>query len=166
MANTLISNVNSEIAHQWYWHNNPNGPHYATCVRCGIRKDGNGIDPPCHNNEVIYVSGRQNPHVLDSFSRAIFYQETIGDRPWSLIPAHEEKHLLDINYPHVCFRCKKPIYWRELFLANRERTKGGRMLEFNMPLYRKLKKLWKSQIVEFYCCECFNIKDKDPISFP
>ncbi len=58
---------------------------------------------------------------------------------------------LDIKYPHVCFKCKKKLKFKELFNANRKNC-----YSFDMPLYRKLKKLWRSQVVEFYCCECFS----------
>lgn len=58
-------------------------------------------------------------------------------------------HILDNKYPHVCFECKRELKWVELYTANCED------IRFNMYAYRKLKKLWKSQVVEFYCCNCF-----------
>ncbi len=74
------------------------------------------------------------------------------------------KHL-DIKYPHVCFKYKEKLTFKELFNANRRKENykkdftfpNGdlRYLDFDMPLYRKLKALWRSQVVEFYCCKCF-----------
>ncbi len=66
---------------------------------------------------------------------------------------------LDTKYPHECFNsnCHRPLIFRELFAANNgiyDLNVGYKA--FNMPLYRKLKRLWKSQIVEFYCCNCFD----------
>ncbi len=71
------------------------------------------------------------------------------------------KHL-DIKYPHVCFKCKDKLTFKELFDANRNiygdnsyPPLSDQTINFDMPNYRKLKKLWRSQVVEFYCCECF-----------
>ncbi|KKN56965.1 hypothetical protein LCGC14_0566870 [marine sediment metagenome] len=65
------------------------------------------------------------------------------------------KHL-DIKYPHVCFKCKTNLTFKELFDANRKNGLEciNYFRDFDMPLYRKLKRLWKSEYVQFYCCEC------------
>ena len=62
-------------------------------------------------------------------------------------------HILDKKYPHVCFKCKKSLKFGELFMANRKDHYFNH--RFDIPLYRKLKKLWRSQVIEFYCCECY-----------
>ncbi len=62
---------------------------------------------------------------------------------------HKTKHILDIKYPHVCFKCKKSLCWKELYAANCDG------IVFNMPVYKRLKKLWRSKVIEFYCCECY-----------
>ena len=67
-----------------------------------------------------------------------------GGRPYS--------NHLDIKYPHICFKCKRKLKFIELYGINREYSEA-----FNMPLYKRLKKLWKSPYVEFYCCVCFNL---------
>ena len=68
-----------------------------------------------------------------------------------------KKHPLDVKYPHVCFKCKTPIIFGELFNANRRNYEYGK-LQFDIPLYRRLKKLWKSHFVEFFCCTCHRKK--------
>lgn len=70
-------------------------------------------------------------------------------------------HPLDVKYPHVCFKCKKPLEWTELLNVNRtiEFDQYGNIVTFDMTIYKRLKKLWRSQVIEFYCCECFNIKE-------
>lgn len=68
-----------------------------------------------------------------------------------------EKHYLDVRYPHICFKCKTPVIFRELFNANRRNYEYGK-LQFDMPLYRRLKKMWKSRFVEFFCCTCHRKK--------
>ena len=60
----------------------------------------------------------------------------------------EKRHILDIKYPHVCFKCKKTLYWSELYGRNR-------LYELDYKSYKKLKLLWRSQIIEFYCCTCY-----------
>ena len=59
---------------------------------------------------------------------------------------------LNTKYPHVCFKCKRELRFIELYGINREYSEA-----FNIPLYKRLKKLWKSPYVEFYCCVCFNL---------
>ncbi len=62
-----------------------------------------------------------------------------------------KKHGLDIKYPHVCFKCKKDLYWVELFYANARSSFRG----WDFKTYKKLKRLWRSKVVEFYCCKCY-----------
>ncbi len=74
---------------------------------------------------------------------------------WLRIPP---THILDRRYPHVCFECKKLLKFEELFLANM--GTGGPVMyaNFDMPLYRRLKKLWRSRDVQFFCCNCFKVQ--------
>lgn len=60
----------------------------------------------------------------------------------------EEKHRLDVKHPHKCFGCKKDLGWVELFNRNS-------ISFFDVFNYRRLKKLWKAPIVNFFCCICF-----------
>ncbi len=61
------------------------------------------------------------------------------------------KIFLDTKYPHVCFSCKKELKFKELW--NRNVSMG----------VKRLKKLWKSQVIEFYCCECFKKAEVDKL---
>ncbi len=79
-------------------------------------------------------------------------------------------HILDKKYPHSCYNpdCKKSLYFEELYNTNMRIVKDTdtigygnfvRYMDFDMPLYRRLKKLWRSPIIEFYCCDCYNFKE-------
>lgn len=99
-------------------------------------------------------------HVMQSTNReraiVVPYNINIGYQPiWN----RKKEHILDINYPHVCHRCGKRLFWMELYRANSIFTPVG-----DFKTYKRLKKLWKSKIVEFYCCFCY--KSVDPIFFP
>ncbi|KKM15856.1 hypothetical protein LCGC14_1691830 [marine sediment metagenome] len=87
---------------------------------------------------------------------------------WNFSSSEEiiKPHPLDVKYPHICFNCKRGLKFEELFHANKREINQGLiaghhysdLLKFDMPLYRSLKKLWRSQVVEFYCCKCFTDK--------
>ena len=67
---------------------------------------------------------------------------------------------LEIKYPHTCFICNQELIFKELFDAN-EPLKATAFYGFDMPLYMRLKKLWKSKDVEFLCCDCFALEKKN-----
>ena len=67
-------------------------------------------------------------------------------------------HPLDRRYPHSCFNCKRGLKFLELFQANTKNKYYRNGGCFDMPLYRKLKKLWRSKDIEFYCCTCFKLQ--------
>lgn len=74
--------------------------------------------------------------------------------------ATKKKHILDIHYPHKCHRCKKPLYWEELYHANAftfiyRDYQPGTGLKWDFKAYKRLKKLWRSKVVQFYCCDCY-----------
>lgn len=54
------------------------------------------------------------------------------------------KHILDENHPRVCFNCEKELKFIELKLINSDYE------------YKHLEKLWKSDNIRFYCCECYD----------
>lgn len=89
-----------------------------------------------------------------SFLYEIFitrYLEQAGRR-WGYsfsIIGEPKRGALDEKYPHKCRGCNKELYFAELLLANPELK----------PEY--VKKLWKSQSVEFYCCSCYR-KETNP----
>ena len=72
---------------------------------------------------------------------------------WIGPPRPKHSNHLDIKYPHICFKCKRKLKFIELYGINREYSEA-----FNMPLYKRLKKLWKSEFVKFYCCTCFTME--------
>ena len=74
----------------------------------------------------------------------------------------KEKHILDIKYPHVCFKCKKPLFWSELYDANTKPISINEIFDGDYKIYKKLKNLWRSQVIEFYCCHCYD----SMVSFP
>ncbi len=55
-----------------------------------------------------------------------------------------KKSKIDKEYPHVCFRCRRPLLFTEMYAANKEKDKD------------RLKKLWKLEEIEFYCCTCYD----------
>jgi hypothetical protein len=59
--------------------------------------------------------------------------------------AKNEKNPMDEKYPHTCHQCSKPLKFLEMCNANTKMEPDH------------LKKLWKSQAVEFLCCRCFTI---------
>ena len=64
---------------------------------------------------------------------------------------------LDTKYPNKCFKCKKDSHFHELL--NRNASIGGIIRRgvnfYDYKEYKKLKKMWKSKYVQFYCCFCF-----------
>lgn len=56
---------------------------------------------------------------------------------------------IDKKYPHICFRCKKPLKFMELRAANRDKEESY------------LKNLWELEGIEFFCCTCYKEKDKN-----
>lgn len=72
------------------------------------------------------------------------------------------KHILDIHYPHKCHKCKTPLYWVELYNANATQTFTRYNLEYigrkhiwDFETYKRLKKLWRSEVIQFFCCDCY-----------
>lgn len=57
-----------------------------------------------------------------------------------------EKHPMDEKYPHICFKCKKELEYlhAKIKALNKDFTE------------EQFKKLWKSNVIEFYCCTCYN----------
>lgn len=91
--------------------------------------------------------------------------------PQATYTSYKPKHILDLHYPHKCHRCKKPLYWEELYDAN-----AGRVImicdrdhfarigpKWDFKTYKRLKKLWRSKVIQFYCCDCYRIKSNDMI---
>lgn len=71
------------------------------------------------------------------------------------------EHPLDIKYPHKCYNCGDLILWKELLIENgvfRGSYKyiytGKGYLDL-FKKYKHLKKLWKSKVIQFYCCDCY-----------
>lgn len=93
-----------------------------------------------------------------------FYVSINQGSGWEWIET-PKPHILDTKYPHVCFKCKRELKFRELYDANNVNEMifytpyMKELLGYNVPLYRKLKKWWKSRVIEFYCCQCFREKD-------
>ena len=54
---------------------------------------------------------------------------------------------LDKKYPHICFKCKKPLRFMELRAANMSEDENH------------LKNLWKLEGIEFFCCTCYAKKE-------
>ncbi len=103
------------------------------------------------------MANRKNTHMLDSLLCSISgtFVSTVGvDEMFNRVIWHSKKHILDINYPHSCFICKEALYWEELFSVNMEIQEWSRG---NYKTYKQIKKLWRSQVIEFYCCNCFNL---------
>ncbi len=112
-------------------------------------------NPVIDTENMAFRRGRRaGGHALDAMLHA-FNTLAEGSNDWH---QNIKPHPLDKKYPHVCFECKKPLKFEELFQANTkdEYYKFGGC--FNMPLYRRLKKLWRSQIIEFYCCNCYKLQ--------
>ena len=99
--------------------------------------------------------------VFERENEPIYDGETRVETCWG---NHSNKpHPLDRRYPHVCFECKKPLKFEELFRANiylynPKHIRRFDTIDFDMPLYRRLKKLWRSQVIEFFCCNCFKLQ--------
>ncbi len=72
----------------------------------------------------------------------------------------DKPHPLDVKYSHVCYSrfCGKQLRFEELFQANTKNEYYRNGGCFDIPLYRKLKKLWRSKDVEFFCCTCFKLQ--------
>ncbi len=56
---------------------------------------------------------------------------------------HVKKSRIDEKYPHICFNCKRELRFEEMCAVNTNKDKDH------------LKKLWKLEEIEFYCCSCF-----------
>jgi len=72
------------------------------------------------------------------------------------------KDPLDVKYPHMCFNpnCKRKLNFKELWEANAKeifvnnKVHHGRR-KWDFECYLRMKKLWRSQVIQFYCCDCF-----------
>jgi len=62
-------------------------------------------------------------------------------------------HKMDVKYPHKCFGCKKDLKWAELLQANSVPLTGDD--SGNIRKRVDFKNMWKSEVIEFYCCSCF-----------
>ena len=67
-----------------------------------------------------------------------------------------KQHPLDIKYPHKCFGCGTPLSWYELLTANLPHLFRAIFTKKNYEKYKRLKKLWRSNFIQFYCCDCFD----------
>ncbi len=72
-------------------------------------------------------------------------------RPRAIIGQSLNK--MDEKYPHKCFSptCKKQLYFSHAF----EQAHKEGFTE------KQFKKIWKSNRVEFYCCDCYNEKQRE-----
>ena len=75
-------------------------------------------------------------------------------------------HPLDTKYPHECYYCGRELYFKELLDRNAKITqKGirgirGLKVSYDYAKYKHLKKLWRSKVVQFYCCRCYDERVK------
>lgn len=81
-----------------------------------------------------------------------------------------KQHPMDRHYPHICFKCKHDLIWRELVTRNIHWEFKRYLITFkndikivslknwidNIKQYRHLKQLWRSSVVQFYCCDCYD----------
>ncbi len=91
--------------------------------------------------------------------RTPFTVTVVESLPQATYTSYKPKHILDIHYPHKCHKCKTPLYWVELYHANVNHIVYNRArdmsLQWDFKKYKELKELWRSKVVQFYCCECY-----------
>jgi len=68
----------------------------------------------------------------------------------SSIFSYEQSNKYDKEYPHKCFDCKQQIHFAHAW---------GKAREQNISK-KQFVNMWKSEVVEFYCCYCFNKIEK------
>ncbi len=82
---------------------------------------------------------------------------------------------MDKNYPHECaspdHKGHPQIWWKELVDQNWHICEGidNNYKYTGIEGYIQLKKLWRSKVIQFYCCRCYNIemrKDKGLLPEP
>lgn len=57
----------------------------------------------------------------------------------------------DKKYPHICFKCKQKLQYKHAL--GKAKDKGY--------TEEQHKKMWKSAIVEYYCCRCYDTKERE-----
>jgi len=65
-----------------------------------------------------------------------------------------QKSEMDKKYPHKCFKCGRELKWLELLNT----TQISNIDKSEEEYGEWLRLLWCSNIIEFYCCNCFNRK--------
>lgn len=56
----------------------------------------------------------------------------------------------DTKYPHICFQCKRPLQYEHAL---------GKAFDQGFTVEQH-KKMWKSAVVEYYCCNCYDRKKR------
>lgn len=81
---------------------------------------------------------------------------TIAQDHGFVLPLRRIKtHPMDKKYPHTCFKCGKSLRWTELLSSNGLYKHGG-IRDNIYEQYKHFKKLWRSKVIQFYCCLCYN----------
>lgn len=75
----------------------------------------------------------------------------IGDLSWMLVDSHQLCHLWNLLDHELglrkCYKCKSPLLFNHFFRKCRQQ---------NLTIRDSIK-IWKSEHVQIYCCNCFYI---------
>ncbi len=118
-----------------------------TAFRCGIATQGDAIQL---GESISFVNTvpRTEDFQLFYYPTDIFYGTPVT-RAIVQGGLKKKKHILDRKYPHVCFECQTPLKFQELLDAN------SCTAFLDVDMYKRMKKLWRSRVIEFYCCLCY-----------
>lgn len=146
---------------------NPNLGHNCSNAPCGI-KPWQSIPANFQFHQALerstYRNGNPQVAIPESFS---------GPRDWNTVNMdaiiNPPQHPMDRNYPHICFNpnCKKPLKWKEYVHSqgifsncpNLSIRGRKRYVVKIFERYKYYKKLWRSKLVKFLCCSCYNFFD-------
>lgn len=91
--------------------------------------------------------------VIDAMSHALGELGVVWRKP--------KDYIMDRKYPHTCFSCGKEIYYKHAFESFYKKNNYYHYCDprweaqaEQFKLNKRFKKIWKSPIVQFVCCDC------------
>ncbi len=104
-----------------------------------------GIEDLIIQGEVLeYIREKKEDFVIETLQILMNDNSSVVNSEYSEAEYHPvKKSKIDEKYLHICFNCKRELRFVEMCAANTNKDKD------------RLRKLWKLEEIEFYCCSCY-----------